>query len=184
MRKLISVLIFMFFLATSITAQKGKMQAGGQVGISIPVGTLSDFANLGFAIQGNFLYGIHPDIDLTGSLGYVSWGTDADNVSAHSVPLTFGARYYFQRVNLSPYGLAELGLHFGGVTVDIPSVSIGGFTYGGGSSGGSSTDFGLGLGGGFLYDFGNLKLDVTAKFNIISDTNNLLIMAGVLFPIQ
>jgi len=184
MKKFGSVLIVLFFLATSLFAQKGKMQAGGQVGLSIPVGTLSDFANIGFALQGNFLYGIHPDIDLTGSLGYVSWGTDADNVSAHSVPLTFGARYYFQRGNFSPYGLAELGLHFGGVSVDIPSFSVGGISYGGGSTGGSSTDFGLGLGGGFLYDLGNFKLDVTAKFNIISDTNNLLIMAGVLFPIQ
>jgi opacity protein-like surface antigen len=112
--------------------------------------------------------------------GYISWGTDADNVSFSSVPFTFGGRYYFNRSQFTPYGLAELGLHFTSSTVDIPS--FGGF--GGGSISGSSTDFGLGLGGGFIYKLDQVNIDVNAKINIISGFNNIMLMAGVLFPIN
>jgi Outer membrane protein beta-barrel domain len=179
MKKTILILLVSLFFISNVNAQVGKMQAGGQVGISIPIGTLGDGANLGFGFQGNFLYGITPIIDLTGSIGYVTWGTDTDNVSFSSVPLTFGGRYYFQRGEFTPYGLAELGIHFS--SVDIPSVHIGGITYGGGSA--SNSDIGIGLGGGFLYDLGSVKLDVTGKINIVSGFNNLMIMAGAIFPL-
>jgi len=179
MKKVVFVLLVLAFFVGNVNAQKGKMQAGGQVGISIPMGDLGDGANLGFAFQGNFLYGILPSLDLTGSLGYISWGTDSDNISFSSVPLTFGGRYYFQRGQFTPYGLAELGLHFTSSSVEIPSF----LGFGGGTIDGSSTDFGIGLGGGFLYDLETFKLDVNAKINIVSGFNNLMIMAGVLFPI-
>lgn len=183
MKKALFVLLILFFFIGNVNAQQGKMQAGGQVGISVPMGTLGDGANLGFAFQGNFLYGINSNIDLTGSIGYVSWGTDSDNLSFSSVPLTLGGRYYFQKGKFTPYGLAELGIHFASVSVDIPSYNFGGVSYGGGSSSASNSDIGIGLGGGFLYDLGSMKLDVNAKINIVSGLNNLMIMAGILFPI-
>lgn len=183
MKKTLLVLFVLFLFIGNLNAQKGKMQAGGQVGISLPIGTLGDGANLGFGFQGNFLYGLNQTMDLTGSIGYISWGTDSEHISFSSVPVTFGARYYFQRGQLTPYGLAELGIHFTSASYDIPSVNVGGFSYGGGSNSISSSDFGLGLGGGFLYDIGSIKLDINAKINIISSFNNIMIMAGAIFPI-
>ena len=179
MKKVIFVLLVLTFFIGTTNAQKGKMHAGGQVGISIPMGDLSDGANLGFGFQGNFLYGILPNLDLTGSLGYIAWGTDNDNVSFSSVPLTFGGRYYFQHGQITPYGLAELGLHFTSFEVEIPSF----LGFGGGTADGSDTEFGLGLGGGIKYKIENITLDANAKINIISGFNNLMIMVGALFPI-
>jgi nucleoside-specific outer membrane channel protein Tsx len=184
MKKVVFFLLALFFVVGNINAQKDQMHVGGQVGLSIPMGDLSDGANMGFAFQGNFLYGITQDIDLTGSLGYISWGTDVDNVSFSSVPLTFGGRYNFQRSQFTPYALAELGIHFTSSEVDIPSVSVPGFgDVGGGSVSSSGTDIGLGLGGGFVYKLDAVNIDVNAKINIVSGFNNFMIMAGVLFPI-
>jgi opacity protein-like surface antigen len=179
MKKVVFVLLVLFFFIGNVNAQQGKMHAGGQVGISLPMGDFGDGADLGFAFQGNFLYGLNSSIDLSGSIGYISWGTESDQVSFSSVPLTFGGRYYFQRGEFTPYGLAELGLHFFSSTVEFSGFD----GFGGGSFSASSTEFGLGIGGGFLYDLKPLKLDINAKINIISDITNLMIMAGLLFPI-
>lgn len=180
MKKGIFFLLVLFLAVGNINAQKGKMHAGGQVGISLPIGNFGDAANLGFGFLGNFLYGIAPQIDLTGSIGYFSWGSDVDQVSFSDVPLLFGGRYYFNRSEFTPYGLAQLGLHFR--SYEVASVSTPFGSFGGGSV--SDTDFGLNLGGGFLYNVGNLSIDVNGSFNIISDQNNISIMAGVLFPVN
>jgi len=156
------------------------MHAGGQVGITLPLGDFGDAANLGFGLLGNFLYGLNTDIDLTGSIGYFSWGSDIDNVSYSDVPLLLGGRYYFNRGEFTPYGLAQLGIHFR--SFDVASFSTQFGTFGGGSV--SDTEFGLSIGAGFLYDIGNLKLDVNGGFNIVSNQNNISIMAGVLLPLK
>lgn len=180
MKKVLFVLILSFFFISSVNAQKGKMHAGGQAGISIPMGDFGDGANLGFGFLGNFLYGVTPDIDLTGSIGYFTWGTDFDGVSFSDVPLLFGGRYYFNRSEFTPYGLAQLGLHFR--SYETPTITTAFGTFGGGSA--SDTEFGINLGGGFLYNMGSLMLDVNGSLNIVSDQNSINIMAGVLFPIQ
>lgn len=179
MKKTLFILLVAFFTFGTINAQKGQMHAGGQVGISLPMGDFGDAANLGFGFLGNFLYGVTPDIDLTGSIGYFTWGSDADNVSFSDVPLLFGGRYYFNRSEFTPYGLAQLGLHFRSFEVEKITTAFG--TFGGSTS---DTEFGINLGGGFLYNMGNLMLDVNASLNIVSDQNSINIMAGVLFPIK
>ena len=180
MKKILFVLLVLSLFIGNINAQEGKMKAGAQVGISLPMGDLGDGANLGFGFQGNFLYGLNQNIDLTGSIGYISWGTDSEHLSFSSVPVTFGGRYYFQKGQITPYGLAELGIHFTSATFDFPTIS--GFSFGG-SNTVSSSDFGLGLGGGILYDIGSVQLDINAKINIVSGFNNIMIMAGAIFPL-
>ena len=175
MKKAVLLLLVLLFFATSANAQQGKMYVGGQVGISLPMGDFGDGANLGFGFLGNFYYGINQNIDLTGSVGYISWGTDADGASFSNVPIVVGGRYYFQRSNFTPYAVAELGINNRSFTLD--SGFFGDFSA-------TSTDFGLGIGGGFLYSLGNMDLDVNAKINIISDTNNLTVFGGLRFPIN
>ncbi len=179
MKKVLFVLILSFFFISSVSAQQGKMHAGGQVGISLPMGSFGDGANMGFGFAGNFFYGINNNIDITGSIGYITWGTEIDEISFSNIPILAGARYYFQKSQLTPYGLAELGMNL--FSIDSPEFEILGQTYGGSES---SSEFGLNIGGGFLYNLGNMDLDVNAKINIISDLNHLTLFAGLRFPIN
>ncbi|MBK7104687.1 MAG: hypothetical protein IPH62_05335 [Ignavibacteriae bacterium] len=175
MKKTVLILALLSFFVITINAQEGKMHVGGQVGISLPMGDFGDAANMGFGFLGNFYYGINQNIDLTGSVGYTSWGTDADGASFSNVPIVVGGRYYFQRSSLTPYATAELGVNNLSFTYDSEFF---------GEYSATSSDFGLGIGGGFLYALGNMDLDVNAKINIISDSNNLTVFAGLRFPIN
>lgn len=176
MKKAILVLFVLVFFAASANAQSGKMYVGGQVGISLPMGDFSDAYNMGFGFLGNFYYGINQNIELTGSLGYLHWGLDAEGADGgfSDVPLLAGARYYFQRSAFTPYALAELGLHFRSFSFEVPFF---------GTIDESDTEFGLGFGAGFLYDLGAMQLDVNAKINIISDQNHITLLGGLRFPI-
>ena len=173
-------------------AQKGKMAVSGQVGISVPVGDYGDAAKTGFGLIGNFVYTINRNIDITGTLGYLSWSGESISddfykydQSYSDIPLLGSIRYYLNREKFSPYGIAELGLHFLGYSVEIRSNSdFGSFNN---SSSDSKTEFGFGIGGGFLYNIGNMNLDVNAKYtNTSGDSffNHFAIMAGILFPLK
>jgi hypothetical protein len=175
MKKVLTVVAIIFLLIGTANAQQGKMFAGGQVGISLPMGDFGDAANMGFGFLGNFYYGLNQNLDLTASVGYISWGSDADGASFSNVPILAGIRYYFQRSQFTPYGVAELGINNMSFTYDSEYF---------GSYSATSSDFGLNLGAGFLYNLGNMDLDINAKINIISDTNNLTLFAGLRFPIN
>lgn len=179
MKKAVFILLVLFLFIGNLNAQEGKMHAGAQVGISLPMGSFGDIANMGFGFAGNFFYGINNNIDVTGSIGYISWGTDFDEISYSNIPILAGARYYFQKSQFTPYGLAELGMNL--FSIDLPEYEIFGQTYGGSES---TSEFGLNIGGGFLYNLGNMDLDVNAKINIISDLNHLTLFAGLRFPIN
>ena len=174
-------------------AQQGKMAVGGQVAVSFPMGDYGNSANTGFGLIGNFLYRMNRNIDITGTLGYLSWsgesfGSYYDNYnfdrSYSDIPLAGGARYYFERKQFSPYAMGELGLHFLGYSVETSSDND--FDSFNVSRSESKTEFGFGIGGGFLYSMGNMKLDVNAKYNNISGFffNHFSIMAGILFPLK
>jgi len=182
MKKVIFVILVLFFFLGNVNAQKGKMAVGGQVGLSFPMGDFGDLASMGWGFIGNYFYGVTPEIDLTGTIGYYSWGGDVEgtDLSFSDVPVIVGARYYFQRAEFTPYGMADLGLHFmsGGFTYVNP------FTGQSTTVDNSNTEFGLGLGGGFLYNIGEMMLDVNLKFNIISESNHFTLMAGVKYPLK
>ena len=182
MKKILSFL-FVFLLFSSITfSQNTGISLGAQAGIAIPMGDFGDGYKMGFGGQGNFAYKINPMLNVTGSIGYLTWSGKEADFTFSSVPVMVGARYSFGKGKFNPYAAGELGLHFS--SFSVPEVVIPGFgTIGGGSA--SSTDFGIAVGLGFLYQLGpKLDLDVNAKFNNIfregSSTNFINIMAGVL----
>ncbi len=111
MKKTLLIVAILSFLTLTINAQEGKIHVGGQVGLSLPMGDFGDAANMGFGFLGNFYYGINQNIDLTASLGYIAWGTDADGASFSNIPIVVGGRYYFQRSNFTPFLAAELGIN-------------------------------------------------------------------------
>lgn len=181
MKQLLSVLLLAVLFTGFINAQN-KMAVGIQAGIALPMGDFGDGFDMGFGGTGTFAYHINPMLDVTASVGYLTWGAKEGDATFSSIPVLVGARYYFGKDKFNPYAAAELGIHFS--TVDIPEVIIPGFgTFGGGSESGS--DFGFGVGAGFLYKMGpNLDLDVNAKFNSISSEGSsssfISVMAGVL----
>jgi len=126
----------LLFIGT-INAQKGAMKVEPSLVIAFPL----EGTNLGFGINGTFFYGINENIDLTGTLGYISWGYSDLDASFSTIPILFGGRYSFNvQGTITPYVAAELGFHFTSASFTIPSYSFGGVNYGGGSSSASSTE--------------------------------------------
>ena len=169
----------LLFIGT-VNAQKGAMKVEPSLVIAFPM----DGTNMGFGINGTFFYGINKNIDLTGTLGYISWGYSDFDGSFSTIPLLFGGRYSFDvGGTITPYAAAELGFHFTSASIEIPTYNIGGVTYGGTTSA-SSTEFGLGFGGGAYFQVSeNIVIDGNLQFNIVGSGNYFGIRAGVVFGI-
>lgn len=191
MKKVLLVLVILSFFAVNTYGQVGKMTVGGNLVLALPMGTFGDLYSTGFGGTATFTYRVIPNLDLTGTLGYISFGYDVSNLdgSFSSVPFLVGGRYYFEAGSIKPYVGAELGLHFGSTSVDLPSFSAGGFSFGGGSQSASSTDFGFGFGGGVQVPVGDkLHVDGTLQYNLIatsgSSSGYISVEAGVAYGIN
>lgn len=189
MRKFFLVFTLVLFVSVSTNAQAGKMSITPNVTLAIPLGDFGDGANMGFGATVAFMYRVIPQLDLTGSLGYLRWGYKEFDGSFSSIPLLFGARYYFTNGTVMPYAGAELGLHFASASIKLPTYTLFGETYGGGTESSSDTDFGVGFGGGTLIQVApNFLLDATLQFNIIarsgSSSNYLSLEVGASFGIN
>jgi opacity protein-like surface antigen len=184
MRKIFVTILLVAGIAFSSNAQTKNMAVGADFLISIPVGGLSDAANLGFGGLGSFEYAFMPQLVGIGQIGYITWGTKSSNVSIHAIPIVVGAKYFFTP-GVGFYGISQLGFAIYSSSVDIPSVSFGGFTYGGGSASASSTEFSFAVGAGYELPVSpNVDLDFSALFNLITgDASNLQIRAGGKFAL-
>lgn len=182
MKKFIPFIVLLIFaFSTTSYSQSGKMAIGANLTIDFPMGDFGDVANTGFGGMGYFYYGLNNNIDLTGSIGYITFGSDNDNLDFSDVPFLVGARYYFKRAEFTPYASGELGLHFTSFEYEAPSF----FGFGGGTQSTSDTEFGASIGGGFLYMLNkNLDLDVNAKFHLVSDANQFTIQAGIRYGVN
>lgn len=204
MRKFYPVLFAVLFatIFAGFSNAQSKMAVGVQGGIALPMGDFGDAVDLGFGGQGNFAYTVSPNLQVTGSIGYLTWSYKTDgNIASgsfSSVPVLAGIRYTFPAKGFAPYVMAQLGLHFISSSFEIeydPFI----FDFLDKTSGTESTDatlvtqefsdssskFGFGFGAGFLLPLSpKLDLDVNATFNSIategSATNYIGIMAGVL----
>ena len=167
-------------LIGTVSAQKGVMKIEPSLVIAFP----QSGTNTGFGLNGMFFYGINDNVDITGTLGYISWSYDGFDATFTSIPVLFGGRYSFDvEGNITPYGSVELGFHFASTSVDIPSYNIGGVIYGGTTSS-SSTEFGIGLGGGAYFKVGdNLVIDANLQYNTIGSGDYFAIEGGIIFGI-
>jgi opacity protein-like surface antigen len=171
-----TLLIFALFIASTAFAQKGAMK----IEPSLVLTTSYTGTGMGFGGNGTFFYGINKNIDLTATLGYLHWSYDAIDGSRSSVPLLFGARYSFVTNGaLTPYASAEIGIHFINDSYEIPGIA--GWTAAQTISA-SSTEFGIGLGGGAYYNLGNIILDGNLQFNSI-DGSIFSFEIGALFAL-
>lgn len=191
MKKLLFVLFVLLTFAVTTNAQVGKMTVGGNLVLALPMGDFGDAYSMGFGGTATFTYRVIPNLDLTGTLGYLSWGYDVENLdgSLGSVPFLVGGRYYFNAGGFKPYVSAELGLHFTSSSVDIPSFNVGGFSFGGGEQSASSTDFGFGFGGGVQFPVADkISVDGTLQYNMIategSSSGYISVEAGVAYSLN
>jgi len=203
MKKVIAISLLLFLFVSISNAQVGKMSVQPDVVIALPIGDFSDFANVGFGATGTFLYRVIDQLDLTGTVGFLTFGTKTPSLPAgtpsgssidasgsfRTIPVMFGARYYFVKGAVMPYGAAELGLHFTSSS-DIDITYNNGFqTVKQTVPGSSDSNFGFGFGGGAVFQANsNLMLNGELKFNIISTSGNssnyLSVQGGVLFSLN
>jgi len=170
---LITLSIFSFSYAQS------NMAVGAGLVVSLPMGSFGDGANTGFGGTAAFELKFAPQITGVGHIGYISYGTDSDAFSFSTVPLLFGAKYFFVPAS-GLYGIGQLGLNFFSTTVETPSFDFFGSSIGGSSYSASSSEFTLALGAGYEMPISsNLIFDVAGTINVISDLTNIQIRAGV-----
>ncbi len=175
MKKIALLFIALMFVVSTANAQKGAMKVEPSLVLAFaPTGY-----NTGFGANGTFFYGINKNIDLTGTVGYVTWGSDIADVSLSTIPVLIGGRYSFAvEGTITPYVAAELGLHF--LTFKMPSYTYFGTTYGGNES---SSEFGLGIGGGAYINLGSLTIDGNLEYNKMGGSSYFAVRAGVMFAL-
>ncbi len=173
MKKVVAIILVLFLLVSISNAQVGKMSIEPNVVLALPIGSFGDGHNIGIGGSAMFMYRVINQLDLTGSIGYIRWGNKDIDGSFSSVPLLFGARYYFQRGQVMPYANAELGLHFSSSKVSLPTFTFLGQTVGGGNESSSSTDFGIDFGGGTLIKITpNFMMDANFQYNLIASSGS------------
>lgn len=185
MRKIFVIILLVAGIAFTSNAQTKNMAVGADFVVSIPLGDLSTNAKVGFGGLGSFEYAFMPQLVGIGQIGYITWGTDVANASYHVVPIVVGAKYFFTP-GVGFYGISQLGLAILSASVEIPAITVyPGYTIGGGSVGGSSTEFSFAIGAGYELPVSpNVDLDFSALFNLItSNANNIQIRAGAKYAL-
>ena len=171
--------LVLFMFGSIAYAQEGFHKLNVGVDLALPIGDFGDVSSIGFGVSGKVYYGIGQDMNITGSLGYLHFtskdytypdmfGGGTQKVSGPKVsmiPLMFGFDYDFGGFYIEP----KLGFVFTSVKS----------SYAGFSGTSSSTELGIGLGGGYRMD----NLDFGAHFNIIDNLNYFGIRAAYSFDI-
>lgn len=188
MKKLFIITIL---LLTGITYSQSKMSVGVGGGLQMPSGLWSEYYGTGFNFEGNFDYQITSNLDLSGTLGFMShsfsvenankrfkqiFGSDAPEFNEFdakfsAVQIKVGGKYYFTPEGFRPYAMLEFGMNF------LSRDTIKSMTSTSGSPDritvkqietASESVTGLGIGLGFLMPLNpKINLDVAAKYSFV-----------------
>lgn len=184
MKKLLSVLFAVILFVGLLNAQ-GKKSLGVGLNVALPMSSFGDVAGTGFGGTAVFELEFAPQIVGTGTAGYISWGgKDFGGYSYgySAIPILVGVKYFFMPAG-GFYANGQLGFYLFSVDVDIPAVSVGGFSFGGSTST-SSTEFAIALGAGYeILISPTLIADIGASYIIISNFGHIGIRGGVKFGI-
>ncbi len=158
------------FAGINLNAQS-KISFNAGANLALPMGSFSDVAGFGFGASVGAQMPLADKITGTASVGYLMFGEKELGPAGFSVkssfsaiPILVGAKYAFSD---NFYGAAETGFHLFSSTVKSEITIFGTTTTS--EATGSSTDFTLGLGGGYMFG----KFDVSAKYYLISNANYL-----------
>jgi len=179
-KTIVMLALALTIFATSSYAQDGHMKLGGEVSLAMPMGDFGDAVGTGFGLTGVFTYPLNPQLFLTGSIGYISFGEKFDGFSFSTIPLNGGIQYRFNPgQKFQPYIGAETLFLFSTTTVKDSFF---------GSYSASSTDFGFTPIVGAAFPMSpNMEIRANIKYHIIftsgSSTTFLGIGGGVHFRI-
>jgi opacity protein-like surface antigen len=187
MKKLLTILFVtvLIFGTSSLlhTAQaqveEGEIKLGAGLAFGSGVGAFGNLDNdIGIRIDG--YYAITTEIRAGADFTFYFPKSEGD-IDLTVWELNFNGNYIFlDEDGLMVYGIG--GLNLTGLTVDVPSQSFNGQTFGGGSE--SETEFGLNLGAGLEYALDFADFFAEAKLgNLGGDANQFALGAGLRFPI-
>jgi hypothetical protein len=147
---------------------------GGALGATVPVGDFSDVAQLGWHLGGLIEYK-QASLPLTwrGEITYHRSGledgafTQFPNIGGHASVLGFVANALFPFGDAAstarPYAIAGLGVYHASRSGDLS---------GGNTISNSETDFGINLGGGFIFNLSGFETFVELRYhNAFTDFN-------------
>lgn len=152
--------------------------AGGFGGIALPMGDMAseDGSNLGMSPKfgGKVLIGVLPPLDVEVAFGYHlghkqnDWEAieGIDEPKTTIIPITFGANYKLMFGNMGAYfggggGFYMQTWQFAGEILTVPfSAEL------------KMNKPGIYVGGGFLYSFGKMAIDVSPRFNYIMNSGD------------
>ncbi len=145
-----------------------------RIGLTVPIGSLSDYSGMGFMAQGTieglisnkfavgitYGYYVYSGKSITIDDGFGGTFT-GDGVASIVMPIAATFKYFFMEDEFKPYAGADIGIMFAG------------------STGFMETKFGGTLRGGFLYNFGEKYLvGFDGSCNLVPDA------VGISFGIQ
>ena len=158
-------------LVLLFTASSALAQFSLGFDFQLPMGSFGDGFYTGFGGSARYDKGINDNLSWTAGIGYASYGSKASipgaSLSASIVPITGGIKYYFTESNKGFYGGADLGVY-----IVTASVSVSGFSV-------SSSDSKFGFSPGVGYRVGSF--DISGRYNIISDFNNIGFRVAYIF---
>lgn len=166
MKIILFIATFLIILTNPINAERNT-SFGLQTSLNVSTGSLTQWYDRGYGLNGTIHYRLSPDVHITGSIGYYRWREVAPvldmSYSLVMLPILAGVRYtIFDVGNLYPYAHVDVGPYF-----FFEGVSINGRTdwY-------TELDVGIGLVGGVMYSIGSgIYLDAGVRYtntNILS----------------
>jgi hypothetical protein len=174
MKRTIVILTVFTLLTLTAFAEQGDMKLGGYLSLVVPGGDAGDVYGISPAFGANFIYGLNPDMDIEGNLGYSILQENSDfdfeGFSASSVEISGGLRYRFQP---QLYGVAGLGMYTFNWEWEYN------WGYGTEKISDSNSEIGLFVGGGYVMPMNSFDLVPAAKIYLID--GDLWIAAGVAF---
>jgi hypothetical protein len=189
--------ILVAIVVCALVFSVGQLQAESKIALSVggdvllPMGTFGDAVSTGFGGSVRGQYNITPMFSAGLTVGYYTWsGKDVSGFTGPNfkgLPVRVFGKYYFmpEGEKVRVYGIAELGLFFG--SVDVPSFTILGVTYGGGTESSSDFNYAPGVGVEIPLGSGSTKLDISARYDGIATSGetsgSLGGRVGVTFPI-
>ncbi|MFO7799768.1 outer membrane beta-barrel protein [Rhodohalobacter sp.] len=163
---------------TEGSVQEGDIKLGVGLAFGSGVGFASLDNDLGIRVDG--YYAINSDIRAGADFTFYFPKSEGE-VDVNVWELNLNGNYIFiDEDDLLVYGLG--GINITGISVDTPTVSSGGQTFGGSSS---DSEIGLNLGGGIEYalDFADLFGEIKLG-GLGGDADQFVLGAGLRFPIN
>ncbi|MGA3245341.1 MAG: outer membrane beta-barrel protein [Bacteroidota bacterium] len=189
MKKFLGVLVLLLGVASLGFGQGlGFKGVGGGLGF---ITASMDNGNGTSSSLSGFLIGAHADLgEITKDISLVPdityWSASKDPLKLSDFSINANAHYNIAvQGQFKPYVGAGLGYNSFTSTVTIPSVTVFGFTVGGGTASASASRLGINLLAGANYKLNDmLTLLVEPRYVLASDFNHFTVKVGVTYALK